>query len=79
MNPGNEVRNSNVGADEIALLKEDVANVLRMSADLSDGLQNQASSRVPPPATSSPSVVPPPARGSEYRGYGSEMENSPPA
>jgi hypothetical protein len=68
-----------VGAGEIALLKEDLANMRRMRADLSDGLQNQASSRVPSPATSGHSVGPPPAKGSEYRGYGSELENSPPA
>jgi hypothetical protein len=77
LNPGNELSTANADAGEIALLKEDMASVRHMLSILSSGLQNQASSRVPPPATSGLSVGPPPARGSEYRGYGSEMEKIP--
>jgi hypothetical protein len=79
LNPGNEVSTANADAGEIALLKKNLGNVRRMLSDLADGLQNQASSRVRPPATSGLSVGPPPARASEYRSYGSEMENNPPA
>jgi hypothetical protein len=73
------VSTANADAGEIALLKEDLANVRRMLADLADGPPNRAPSRGPPPAASGPSVGPPPARGSEYRGYRSEMENDTPA
>jgi hypothetical protein len=53
--------------------------VRRMLDGLADGSPNRAPSRGPPPAASGQSVGPPPARGSEYRGYGSEMENDNPA
>jgi hypothetical protein len=79
LNPGNEVSTTNADAGEIAQLNEDLANVRRMLADLADDSSNRAPSRVPPPAASGPSVGQPPARGSEYRGCGSEMENDTPA
>jgi hypothetical protein len=79
LNPGNEVSTANADAGEIVLSKEDLASVHRMLADLADGPPNQAPCRGPPRAASGPSVGPPPARGNEYRGYGSEMENDTPA
>jgi hypothetical protein len=79
LNPGNEVSTENADAGEIVLLKEDLANVRRMLSDLADGPPNLAPSLGPPPAASGPSVGTPPARGSEYRGYSSEMENDTPA
>jgi hypothetical protein len=46
LNPGND--GANADAVEIARLKEDMASVRHMLANLSNGLQNQASPRLPP-------------------------------
>jgi hypothetical protein len=64
------VSTANADAGEIALLQEELDYVRRMLADLEDGPPNQEPSRGPPAAASGPSVGPPPATGSEYRGYG---------
>jgi hypothetical protein len=64
------VSTANADAGEIALLKEDLEYVRRMLADLEDDPPNRDPSCGPPAAASGPSVGPPPAMGSEYRGYG---------
>jgi hypothetical protein len=68
LNPANEMANAD--AVEIARLKEDMASVCHKRAILANGLLIQSSSRLPPRSTLGLSVGPPPAMGSEYRGYG---------